>query len=431
MNPRLKKVVLVTVKVAILAGIVEYVRRQSQIGDEIAVPALDQPGAAMLAERGAATGSGSDPRFALRGIDGGRVEVRPVARLKVLEKRIAPPVYRALTPQGGQVDILAGDIEGTSGKAAADDRPFVLLSGLRTLFENLDFRLLALAFALFGPPLFLMAVRWRLLLVLSNIHIPFFTILRLHYLGFFFNTFMPGGAGGDIIKAVYVARHCSQKAEAATMVLIDRVVGMVGLLVMAGTVVLADYRRMHGIALQVGAISLALAVGALLFFSSQFRKLVRYEQIIAKLPRHEVILRIDRALYDLRHHKTGLALGLSLTLGLQLIEVVGVWFAGRAVGIYKASFTHYLAFVPIGYLVNALPISFGGIGLMEGAYLKLFRDAGVATGTQGFMLGVLARLIVIGWSLLGALSALFPPEDKRSDAPDEAAAPATVTRSET
>jgi hypothetical protein len=127
------------------------------------------------------------------------------------------------------------------------------------------------------------------------------------------------------------------------------------------------------------------------------------------VPRSDVIAKIDGALYGLRHRKGALLSALALTVGLQLLEVVGVSFAGRAVGIHRATFAHYLAFVPIGYLFNALPISFGGIGLMEGAYLKLFRDAGVATATQGFMLGALARLVVIAWSLLGALSAIFPP----------------------
>jgi uncharacterized protein (TIRG00374 family) len=229
-------------------------------------------------------------------------------------------------------------------------------------------------------------------------------------MAFFFNTFMPGGAGGDIIKAVYVTRHSAQKTEAATMVLIDRVVGLVGLLVMAGGVVLFDYEEMHGIAAQVGTISIALAVAAVLFFSVQFRKLIRYEAIIARLPRSEMFQRVDTALVNLLKKRTKLLSALALTLALQLMEVVGVWIAGQALGLHRARFVHYLAFVPIGYLFNALPISFGGIGLMEGAYLKLFRDAGVATATQGFMLGVLARLIVVGWSLLGAFSALFPPE---------------------
>ena len=47
---------------------------------------------------------------------------------------------------------------------------------------------------------------------------------------------------------------------------------------------------------------------------------------------------------------------------------------------------------------------------MEGAYLKLFRDAGVATATQGFMLGVLARLVIIA---AGALSVHSRPSSRR------------------
>jgi hypothetical protein len=107
------------------------------------------------------------------------------------------------------------------------------------------------------------------------------------------------------------------------------------------------------------------------------------------------------------------------------MEVVGLWLAGGALGIHRARFTHYVAFVPIGYLANAIPISFGGVGLMEGAFLKLFRDAGVATATQGFMLGVLGRIIVLLWSLLGAISALFPPPHPQIIAGPTRAAEAT------
>jgi hypothetical protein len=118
---------------------------------------------------------------------------------------------------------------------------------------------------------------------------------------------------------------------------------------------------------------------------------------------------VDAALLSLREHKGAVGAALALTVTLQLMEVLGLYWAGIALGLHRAKFTHYLAFVPIGYLANSIPISFGGVGLMEGAFLKLFRDAGVATATQGFMLGVLARIIVLLWSLLGAASALFPP----------------------
>jgi len=112
-------------------------------------------------------------------------------------------------------------------------------------------------------------------------------------------------------------------------------------------------------------------------------------------------------------------MALGLTISLQFLEVIAVSFAGRSLGIYRAHLSHYLAFVPIGFVINSLPISFGGVGLMEGTFLTLFRDAGVATATEGFMLGVITRLLVVGWGLLGVFSALFPPARN-----DDAVAPA-------
>jgi len=405
MSPRVKKAALLALKIAVLGGLIEYARRQSQIDDEIAMPAR---GAAVVDERG---------QIALTAVDGNSALVEPGARLKVVDVRRtadgAPLAYRVATPPGALVDIPASDVDGSPIPAATDrpqHRPFSLLPGLLTLFRELDLRYLGLAFAAFGPPLFLMAVRWRILLGAAGVTIPFWILIRLHYLGFFFNTFMPGGTGGDIIKAVYVTRHSSQKTEAATMVLIDRIIGLVGVLMMSAAVVVFDYHEVSGIALEVGAISLSLTASFVLFFSTSFRKLVRYDVIIEKLPKSDVLKRIDRALLSLRNKKADLIGALALTIGLQLVVMVAVWCAGHALGIHKAKFIHYVAFVPIGYLFNALPISFGGVGLMEGAYLKLFRDAGVATATQGFMVGVLVRLISLGWSLLGAISALFPPE---------------------
>ena len=154
-------------------------------------------------------------------------------------------------------------------------------------------------------------------------------------------------------------------------------------------------------------------VFAIFFFSAWFRKLVRYDAIISRLPRAVIFKKVDAALLSLRDQKRALVTALALTIALQLLEVFGLYLAGQALGLTRATFAHYVAFVPIGYLANAIPLSFGGIGLMEGALLKLFRDAGVATAAQGFMLGVLARLIVLIWSLLGALSALFPPPRPR------------------
>jgi uncharacterized protein (TIRG00374 family) len=395
MSPRGKKFVVVLLKLAVLLGIAEYARRQAQVKDALAVQAP----------------SG----FALTTSAGQKVAMAQGTRLDVASRTVddrgSTLAYEAVAADGSRFDIPADDVQGAATNGAdGADRRFTLLPGIHTVLAGLDGRWLLMAFLLFGPPIFLMAVRWRILLVASGIDIPFFILVRLHYLGFFFNTFMPGGAGGDVVKAVYVTRHCSRKAEAATIVVIDRVVGLVGLVALAGAVVIVEPQIRRGVAAPIGALSLALTAGFALFFSAGFRRLVRYEALLARLPRADVLGRIDAALYRLRSQKGPLLAALALTVGLQLLEVVAVSFAGRSLGLGRATFSHYLAFVPIGYVVNALPISFGGVGLMEGAFLTLFRDSGAATATQGFMLAVVARLMVVAWGLFGAVSALFPPD---------------------
>lgn len=409
MNPRLKKAVIALVKIAILAAILEYARRQSQTTDEIALPAAVSEGATALARRGIAVGDPAHREFVLPSVDGHTTRLAPGARLRVVEEPsgAGDGTYRARAADGTLVDVAVTDVQGAPG--ASSTAPFTLLPSWRTLFKNADMGKIGLAVLAFGPALFLMAVRLQLLLVATGVRVPFFTLVRLHYMGFFFNSFMPGGAGGDIIKGVYLIRHSTEKEAAATMIFIDRIVGLVGLLFLGGTVVLFASERIEGVGFQIGAVSLALGFGSILFFSSWFRRLIRYDAIISGLPRAAIFKKVDGALLSLRSRKGAIAGALGLTVALQLLEVLGVYWAGSALGLHRATFAHYLAFVPIGYLANAIPISFGGVGLMEGAFLKLFRDAGVATATQGFMLGVLARLIVLVWSLLGAISALFPP----------------------
>src|SRR5687767_10807871 len=104
MNPRVKKAAILIVKVAILAGILEYARRQSQTTDEIALPAADSAAGAVLAGRGALSGQPPHQDFVLAGIDGREVRVAPGARLAVVERRHGSPaagaIYRARNADG-------------------------------------------------------------------------------------------------------------------------------------------------------------------------------------------------------------------------------------------------------------------------------------------------------------------------------------------
>jgi len=65
--------------------------------------------------------------------------------------------------------------------------------------------------------------------------VPFRLIdsLRLSFVGTFFNLVIPGAVGGDLVKAAYLARMNLPRTQAIATLLIDRVVGLVGLFYLA------------------------------------------------------------------------------------------------------------------------------------------------------------------------------------------------------
>jgi uncharacterized membrane protein YbhN (UPF0104 family) len=103
------------------------------------------------------------------------------------------------------------------GLAAVLDRPF-----------HVPFFLLAGVLCLSG--ILLTFVRWYLLARAQDLPFQISTAIRLGFVGNFMNTFLPGAVGGDLVKAAFVAREQSRRTVAVATVLVDRLVGLVGLI---------------------------------------------------------------------------------------------------------------------------------------------------------------------------------------------------------
>src|SRR5438309_1188398 len=102
------------------------------------------------------------------------------------------------------------------------------------LGRNLDGRLLALAFAIYMTAMVLSFVRWFWLVrVVEPSFRPGAAVL-LGFLGNLFNLVIPGAVGGDLIKAAYLVRMRVKKTQAIASMVIDRIVGLLGLFVLAG-----------------------------------------------------------------------------------------------------------------------------------------------------------------------------------------------------
>ena len=98
--------------------------------------------------------------------------------------------------------------------------------------EEADLWLLTLAYLGFALSLIVRAGRWLILLRGLGSPVPFRRLVELYFVGSFFNTFLPSGFGGDVVRAAEVAQEVDA-GEAVGTVLVDRLTGLMVLFAMA------------------------------------------------------------------------------------------------------------------------------------------------------------------------------------------------------
>src|SRR5437660_3326122 len=81
------------------------------------------------------------------------------------------------------------------------------------------------------------ALRWHILLKVQGIRLSFPRLSGLFLIGMFYNQFLPGGTGGDIIKSYLLLKETDKKAGALLAVVFDRLIGLVALVAITVTLV--------------------------------------------------------------------------------------------------------------------------------------------------------------------------------------------------
>src|SRR3954451_11530365 len=88
---------------------------------------------------------------------------------------------------------------------------------------------LVMALVLYLAMVLSSAVRWGVLLRAQHVQLPFGFLTQSFLVATFFNNFLPSNIGGDVIRIADTAPLAGSKTLAATVVLIDRGIGLLGL----------------------------------------------------------------------------------------------------------------------------------------------------------------------------------------------------------
>lgn len=245
---------------------------------------------------------------------------------------------------------------------------------------------LAPAFALGGVAMSLGGVRWRLLMrALGARALPSVgTAVRVFYVGLFYNTFVPGSVGGDVVRGV-VSRHNFEHPLASYLVVVlERLIGMtaLGVVFLCGLLWGPDVIDLDAVLPWIGgllALGVAVAVGAV-----ASGRLARWWRRVPRVDRPADLIGVF-ALSALAH-----------VLG---VATVGVLVAGMGLPLGPAE----LAFVvPLASVAAVLPIALAGMGPREAALVGLLKLLGIPP-EQGLALSLGVAAVSLGLALLGGV----------------------------
>src|SRR5262245_19943004 len=92
---------------------------------------------------------------------------------------------------------------------------------------------MAIAYGIYSLNVLLSVWRWWLLVEAQELDVPFKTLTASMLVALVFNNFLPSNIGGDVIRISDTARAAGSKTLATTIVLVDRTMGMMGLVLVA------------------------------------------------------------------------------------------------------------------------------------------------------------------------------------------------------
>jgi uncharacterized membrane protein YbhN (UPF0104 family) len=212
--------------------------------------------------------------------------------------------------------------------------------------------------------------RWQLLAQPLGFQGSLRRFAGFYFIGMYFNLVLPTSVGGDVVRACYLDGRTGRRVAAFLTVLVDRVSGLLILLLVACVAVgVCPIPLVPWVEQSVWGMAGAAAAGCL---------------VLPLLARWTVRFDLSRRLmqgvrFYFQHPR--LLLGTTgLSVVVQAANVLLVWLIGQAIGAPVPAI-YYWIFVPMVSLLTLLPVSINGMGIREGCTVLFLAPLGVSEGT--------------------------------------------------
>jgi glycosyltransferase 2 family protein len=260
-------------------------------------------------------------------------------------------------------------------------------------------------------------LRWRMLVQAFDIPFTVRESLRLGFLGYLLNLVSFGSVGGDLFKALLVARgNPKRRPEAVASVLLDRCIGLLGLIILASiSLLVVRISELPPIftVIRNWAIGLVIAsVAALLlaiYSGTWFDALLNW---FAKFPIvGRPLVRMARAVRLLRQRPMTLVVLIAQAVVVHTLLASTVFFVSCGSYPVHPSLVDHFIVVPPALAVGAIPLAPGGLGYQEAALANLFGILpSLPDSFSGMLVATIFRVVTISIAGIGLVFYWLTPK---------------------
>ncbi|HLI22046.1 MAG TPA: lysylphosphatidylglycerol synthase transmembrane domain-containing protein [Stellaceae bacterium] len=275
--------------------------------------------------------------------------------------------------------------------------------------------LLTLAWLLCVLTIPIAALRWHILLRSQGLPLHFWNTTRIVAMGAFFSTFLPGSAGGDLVRGVYIyqASH-GRRTSALLSIFIDRLIGLTAFVMFGVVATLTRPWQSYGVfeySIFAFAFLFAIGIAVLFIFGHRMAQLINRAFTGRSQRLAAIIDDGGEALHQYAREWRSVLVCLAISMLIVLIIAVIVVVIAKATDFGGLTAVEYGIAGVYAMIANSLPFTPGGLGIGEGA----FASACVAlepavTGIPYGTIFLVLRCVIILSTLPGLLVYLFYPQ---------------------
>jgi uncharacterized protein (TIRG00374 family) len=263
-------------------------------------------------------------------------------------------------------------------------------------------------FACYGVVELLAAGRWFLLLRVQDVELPLWRVGALFMLGIFFNLFMPGGTGGDVLKVYFLLKEIpkNKAAKGLLAVLMDRLIGLLALIMVSSVIIVIQYQWLQTtpVSRSLTWVLMLILVASLagIVFSFVISGFGLAHKLPVKMPMRDQLIDVSKAYNAYAKAWPASLACLVGSFGVHLSMFMLFVCAARALNV-NISTGALLTVMPIILTISAMPISVGGAGVREGLFAALLGPLCGVSQAEAVTLSLTGFMLQAAWGTLGGI----------------------------